>query len=80
MKNALQKLGDAIKVAIDEDFVGALQIVGSAHISLMLAYVRLRGESGDENKQITIEDSSTGRIFTISAMPAIENSTKGDEK
>ncbi|QQD21189.1 hypothetical protein GJQ54_05105 [Oceanospirillaceae bacterium ASx5O] len=70
MSNALEKLGDAIEAAINEDIAATMSIVGSVHISLAMALVRSNGKPGDENKQITIEDSTTGRKFIITALEA----------
>jgi len=70
MSNALEKLGDAIEAAINEDIAATMSIVGSVHISLAMALVRRNGKPGDENKQITIEDSTTGRKFIITALEA----------
>lgn len=67
MTEALEQLGKAITSAADYDIAATMQIVGSAHISLAMALVRQNGEPGDEDKQITITGSATGRKFIICA-------------
>lgn len=78
MSTALEKLGDAIAAAVHEDLAATMQILGSAHISLAMALVRHNGKPGDENKQITIEDSTTGRKFIITALNSIDEAEAGD--
>ena len=65
MTKALEQLGDAISAAVEEDITATMQIIGSAHIGLAMALVRNNGAPGDENKTITIADTSTGRKFVI---------------
>lgn len=68
MTEALEQLGEAIPSAANYDIAATMQIIGSAHISLAVALVRQNGEPGDEDKQITITDSATGRKFIICAV------------
>ena len=65
--SALEILEEIIKEAIEEDIETTLAVLGGAHIGLILAMVKQKGEESDADKQITIEGIGIGRKLTIHA-------------